>query len=148
MNTPKFQLKEVLRTGSLISLWVFVSHMVAARNIKAGETILVEAPLTFGPLDTSSPICLGCYDPVKRTSPKCPRCNFPVCSASCSDESQHKDNECEFFVRHGFSADSGDFNYEGEELAYAIVSPIRYFDVEVGYLLLNRIGTRLGSLHV
>ena len=34
-------------------------HMVASRDIKAGETVFKEAPLTFGPSESSKPICLG-----------------------------------------------------------------------------------------
>ena len=33
--------------------------MVASRDIKAGETVFKEAPLTFGPSESSKPICLG-----------------------------------------------------------------------------------------
>ena len=33
--------------------------MVASRDIKAGEIVFKEAPLTFGPSETSKPICLG-----------------------------------------------------------------------------------------
>ncbi len=100
--------------------------MVASRNIKPGETILIEHPLTFGPLDTSHPICLGCYDPVTAKSPRCPRCNYPMCSESCSDAAEHKDFECQFFVERNFKAETEKFDFNGEEVAYAIVSPIRF----------------------
>ena len=35
--------------------------MVASRDIRAGEVIFEELPLTFGPSDNSRPVCLGCY---------------------------------------------------------------------------------------
>ena len=35
--------------------------MVASRDIRAGEVIFEEMPLTFGPSDNSRPVCLGCY---------------------------------------------------------------------------------------
>ena len=37
--------------------------MVAARSIRAGEVIMEDSPLTYGPLSSSgvSPLCLGCY---------------------------------------------------------------------------------------
>ena len=38
--------------------------MVASRDIKAGEPIFKEAPLTFGPSESTKPLCLGCYKPV------------------------------------------------------------------------------------
>merc|ERR1711892_360112 len=41
-------------------------HMVATRNIKAGDTIMEDIPLTFGPVCSTGikPMCLGCYRPV------------------------------------------------------------------------------------
>ena len=48
------------------------NHIVANRNIKAGEIILTEAPLVLGPAQTTIPVCLGCYVPVDG-SYKCPR---------------------------------------------------------------------------
>jgi len=36
------------------------NHIVANRNIKAGEIILTEAPLVLGPAQTTIPVCLGC----------------------------------------------------------------------------------------
>ena len=36
-------------------------HMVASRDVRAGEVIFEEMPLTFGPSDNSQPVCLGGY---------------------------------------------------------------------------------------
>ncbi len=36
-------------------------HMVASSDLKPGEVIFVEEPLTFGPSDNSKVVCLGCY---------------------------------------------------------------------------------------
>ena len=57
--------------------------MVAARNIKAGEIILAEAPLVLGPAQTTMPVCLACYVPVDG-SYKCPRSGWPLCGPTCS----------------------------------------------------------------
>ena len=118
----------LLKEPSRLHLLPFVnySHMVAARNIKPGEIILTERPLTFGPLDSSRPICLGCYNPVTDKSPKCPRCGFPMCSAECCDAKEHSDFECKYFVERGFKPETIKFKYDTDELTYAAVSPIRF----------------------
>ena len=112
--------------------------MVAARAIKPGEIILTEHPLTFGPMDTSRPICLGCYNPVTDQSPRCRSCNYPMCSEACSEAKEHKDYECKFFAEKGFKADPSKFNFDEEELSYAIVSPVRYFNLQCPCLCVYR----------
>ncbi len=62
--------------------------MVASRDIRPGEVIFKESPITFGPMDTSRPVCLGCYQTVTKFSPKCNGCHFPCCSDSCSQNDQ------------------------------------------------------------
>ena len=42
--------------------------MVAARNIKAGEIVLKEMPLTFGPSENTKPLCLSTFQPVTAKS--------------------------------------------------------------------------------
>ena len=47
--------------------------MVASRDIKAGEVIFQESPLTFGPSDgNNNPVCLGCYKKLKKPEFICP----------------------------------------------------------------------------
>lgn len=66
-------------------------HLVAKRDIKAGSTIFVEAPLVVGPKwylseqDEHSPImpCVGCFTPCRIGAQSCPGCNWPACSESC-----------------------------------------------------------------
>jgi hypothetical protein len=48
-----------------------------------------------------------------------------MCSDGCSEVRQHKEFECRFFADRGFKADASKFNFDGEELSYAVVSPIR-----------------------
>ena len=107
--------------------------MVADRNIKAGEIVLKEAPLTFGPSEITKPICLGCCAPVTIKSPTCDLCGFPMCSKECSKLKVHKDFECEAFQRNGYKVNASTFNFEGEELTYSVISPIRTFMLKEKY---------------
>ena len=52
--------------------------MVAARDIKPGEIIFKEDPLTFGPSDNTPPICLGCYKKYIRTDLKKMMTTYPL----------------------------------------------------------------------
>jgi hypothetical protein len=75
---------------------------VALRTIEAGEIILKENPLIFGP-DGTTPICLGCYEKsVTENSPRCEKCGFPVCSKACADSEMHKTMECEVLRQTGW----------------------------------------------
>ena len=107
--------------------------MVAARNIKAGEVVLKEAPLTYGPNEITKPICLGCCAPVTIKSPTCDICGFPMCSKECSNSKIHKEFECEALKKHGYKVDASTFNFGDVELTYAIISPIRTFMLKEKY---------------
>ena len=65
-------------------------YVVAARNIKAGEVVMREPPLSYGPNDITKPICLGCCAPVTIKSPTCDICGFPMCSKECINSKVHK----------------------------------------------------------
>ena len=54
-------------------------YVVATRDIKAGEVIFEEQPVTAGPKQFTPPVCLGCFDPVDGSF-VCPRCGWPMCS--------------------------------------------------------------------
>jgi len=108
-------------------------HVVAARNIKAGEVVMKEAPLSYGPNDITKPICLSCCAPVTIKSPTCDICGFPMCSKECINSKVHKEFECEALKRHGYKVDASTFNFGGVELTYAIISPIRTFMLREKY---------------
>ena len=57
-------------------------HMVAARDIREGETIMRELPCSLGPGHFTPPVCLGCYRRVDGKV-RCKKCGWPVCSRSC-----------------------------------------------------------------
>ena len=103
-----------------------VRHMVALRDIKAGETIMEDVPLTYGPLCSSGikPMCLGCYRAVDG-SITCEICGWPMCSIKCSNRPQHRDQECQLFKDKGFRLDASKLNYKEPEPAYSCVSPLR-----------------------
>jgi hypothetical protein len=73
---------------------------VALRTIEAGEIILKENPLIFGP-DGTTPVCLGCYEILTQASAKCKSCGFPVCSKACANSEMHKTMECEVLRKSG-----------------------------------------------
>ena len=104
---------------------------MATRDIKPGEVIFRERPVTFGPSENSKPVCLGCYRRIrgKKQSVECRGCGYPMCSEECSSEPEHRDNECEAFRENGYRMGSGcisDYSATTEDNpAYSIISPIR-----------------------
>jgi hypothetical protein len=103
--------------------------MVANRDIKAGEIILEEQPLTFGPVCSTGgeeilPLCLGCYRPVGGSF-LCSECGWPMCCQACCNMQQHKDWECSVFKEKGFFVDATQFNYDKNEPSYGCISPLR-----------------------
>ncbi len=65
--------------------------VVAARDIKAGEVIIEEQPVTVGPKQFTVPVCLGCYrDLFEEDSVWCSKCGWPLCSSDCQEAPIHK----------------------------------------------------------
>ena len=104
--------------------------MVAARDIKAGETVMEDMPLTYGPMTSVGvqPLCLGCYTCLPRDAGSrvtCQQCGWPMCSTNCCNKAQHRDQECQLFQDKGFRVDASKFNYSEIEPAYSCISPLR-----------------------
>lgn len=126
-------------------------YLRANRNIEAGETILREKPLVYGPKIISAPICLGCNRYVKpqdipisvapsstrnrnqkpkvkfvRNFYKCSTCKWPVCNSQCEKSSAHL-AECQLMAEKKFQC-SIDYNADEEnrkESAYCAILPLR-----------------------
>ena len=87
----------------LHNYFLFRRHMVATRDIKAGELIFTETPLSVGPRWNTRPVCLGCYNTrITRDTPACKRCGFPVCSERCSEAPEHRDFECSALFNNNY----------------------------------------------
>ena len=53
--------------------------MVTTRPVRAGEVLFMEEPVVVGPSQTSSTLCLSCYQPCPTGGFTCPGCQFPMC---------------------------------------------------------------------
>ncbi|XP_058064802.1 SET domain-containing protein SmydA-8 [Anopheles bellator] len=75
-------------------------YIVAAKDLKAGETILETDPLVVGPCAESDPVCLGCHSTFDPGSDdfRCGSCGWRICSPDCaglsSPHSTHRSLEC------------------------------------------------------
>lgn len=62
-------------------------HLVATREIQAGENILEDEAIIVGPrsnLEKEVLVCLGCYDLIdKQSSLQCPNCHWFTCGPEC-----------------------------------------------------------------
>ena len=58
-------------------------HLVATRDIRPGEVILEEPPVTGGPRQYTAPVCLGCHRLVSLSGYRCSRCQWPMCGKEC-----------------------------------------------------------------
>jgi len=123
--------KERGKPYSIIKDEIVGRHMVATRNIKAGEIIMEDMPLTFGPVCSTGvkPMCLGCYRHVDG-SVCCETCGWPMCSVNCSNKMQHRDQECQMFKDIGFKVDTEKLKYKEIEPAYSCISPLRALSLQ------------------
>ena len=99
--------------------------MVAARDIQAGETVMEDLPLTYGPMTSVQvePLCLGCYKSLSRDGPRVTcMCGWPMCSDTCTQRPQHRDLECQLFCDRNIKID---LDLPGNEVAYNCISPLR-----------------------
>ena len=96
--------------------------MVAARDIRAGETIFRETePLVIGPGHEGPPLCLVCLAPCDG-GVTCDGCGYPVCDQQCGAEHQVT-RECGLLAR----APAPVFPEPGSvsEAAYHPILPLR-----------------------
>lgn len=72
---------------------------MAVRDIKAGDVVLKESPLIWGPSQITVPVCLGCGKAVTaENSRPCSKCGWPVCSEKCEVSLDHWP-ECHYTVQ-------------------------------------------------
>ncbi|XP_054268253.1 SET domain-containing protein SmydA-8-like [Macrosteles quadrilineatus] len=110
-------------------------HMVALRNITAGEVILKESPLVCGPKVLAFAQCLGCHckltgssvdDEMLKSFYYCRKCNWPLCSPKCEKSPVHQ-AECAVLAK---SKHKTVIKYQEEEQkvpAYCAIVPLRCF---------------------
>lgn len=72
-------------------------HLVAVRDIAAGEVLLVEPPLLLSLRERSPPSCLTCFR--RATTYTCPACGFFLCGQECG-ATEHAE-ECSVLGRLG-----------------------------------------------
>lgn len=72
-------------------------YLLATRDIKPGEIILEEMPVTAGPKQYTPPVCLGCHKLVPLTGYRCKGCDWPMCGEECSRKMIHQP-ECAVFA--------------------------------------------------
>ena len=100
--------------------------IVAVRDIKPFETIILDRPAIIGPFDDTNPECLECYSKVSVSGYKCTRCNLPLCGPQCEGGQIHAP-ECEVLA-----AAAPPIFIEDQDSAhpvYAAVAPIRMLHV-------------------
>jgi len=64
--------------------------LVAVRDIKPFETIILDRPAIVGPFDETTPRCLECYSEVSVSGYKCSKCNLPLCGPQCEGGQTHE----------------------------------------------------------
>ncbi|KAK8376856.1 hypothetical protein O3P69_010057 [Scylla paramamosain] len=73
-------------------------YMVTTRRLKAGENVLVDQPLAFGPLPYFAAVCLGCHRLLPEELFRCPGCWWPLCSQECATSKLHE-RECPILAK-------------------------------------------------
>ncbi|KAK8394896.1 hypothetical protein O3P69_005998 [Scylla paramamosain] len=81
-------------------------HLVASRDIAAGEEIFREPPLVLTPRPYAEPVCLACLAPLKADWSGCGGCGAPLCSPPCDGE-LHGAAECCLMAGLGLQQDRG-----------------------------------------
>ncbi|KAJ0174531.1 hypothetical protein K1T71_009639 [Dendrolimus kikuchii] len=77
-------------------------YLVAAKDLKAGETIFSDEPFVLGPNSDTSLLCFNCYLPLISKFVVCKNCAVaPICPGEGCPEPRHRNwhntKECDFF---------------------------------------------------
>ncbi|XP_015519883.1 SET domain-containing protein SmydA-8 [Neodiprion lecontei] len=63
-------------------------HLLAARDLDAGDLVVCEPPLVWGPVPHSlERVCVGCGS--RQAHSRCPGCTWPACSPRCLGLTDH-----------------------------------------------------------
>lgn len=104
----------------------FGRHLIAARDIRAGEIVLRERALIRGPAQHTAPVCVGCLQALTAeqltNSTGCRRCGWPVCSEACEKVADHR-AECDLTVARGSRVSLQ--NYFSPHPTYQCVTALR-----------------------
>lgn len=76
-------------------------YVVATRDLKAGEVIIEEPPVTVGPKQFTPVVCLGCSIPIEIVR-VCSGCGWPMCSEECAKNSALHQLECKHLANCKF----------------------------------------------
>ncbi|XP_034941953.1 SET domain-containing protein SmydA-8-like [Chelonus insularis] len=75
-------------------------HLIATRNLEAGDLIITEAPIIWGPaLHSDKRVCVGCGN--QNVAVRCPGCSWYACKVSCDglvDANRHA-IECKILAK-------------------------------------------------
>ena len=102
-------------------------YLIASEDINPGEVIFEEFPLSRGPIYSTRPICLGCYQSLSSKSSErhiCQKCSWPLCGKICEKSPEHTP-ECQIFSDRGVKINSESFCYDDIEPMYDVISPVR-----------------------
>jgi len=102
----------------------FGRYPVASRDLKAGDTILEEKPLSWAPMLDTRPVCLTCLENVTG-SYHCPSCGWPMCSKACAQTAVHKNMECSVFSSSKVKLSCKGWNYATPKPIYNLVTVLR-----------------------
>lgn len=70
---------------------IFYRYIVAAKDLKAGETIFSDEPFVLGPNSDSSLVCFNCYLPLLSKFVVCKKCAVaPICPGEGCPEQLHE----------------------------------------------------------
>lgn len=98
--------------------------VVATKDIKVGEVIIEEQPVTVGPKQFTNPVCLGCHKEVG-FSFRCPECEWPLCGPECQARSIHQ-IECSTLAKSKFKPNENHSSPKsGENPIYECITPLR-----------------------
>jgi len=103
---------------------MFGRYPVAKRDLKVGEVILEETPLSWAPMLDTKPVCLTCLNDVSGSF-HCPVCGWPMCNKKCAKAAVHKEIECSVFSKAKVKISCDDWDYDSPQLLYNLITILR-----------------------
>jgi len=103
---------------------IYGRYPVASRDLRAGEIILEENPLSWAPMLDTMPVCLTCLESV-RGSYHCPLCGWPMCGSSCAKAVTHSSMECAVFASKKVKLSCKGWDYNTPQPIYNLITVLR-----------------------
>lgn len=111
-SPPDSKLEENVKTYEVGCCKELGQFLLAKKDFKPGDIIVVDSPLLYGPQNCQKLICVGCCKKLEDESKFCMVCGWPICSTQCDKLTEIHSVECQILKLCPIKEGETSFRYD------------------------------------